>query len=83
MEIIPWKCHICSGEFNHSSGGACFRCEEITCIDHLNLVGYKEKDGEARSDQIVCNKCLNEGESYIKFKKRFLLKSSRARLLSE
>jgi len=83
MAIILWKCHICSEEFGDSYGGVCSRCENTTCLEHLNLVDYKEKDGEARADQIVCNKCLNEEENHIKLKKRFLLRSSWAILFGE
>jgi hypothetical protein len=81
MEIvIPWKCHICLKDFDESSGAICSRCGKATCDFDLNLVDYKERDGAARIDQIVCNKCLKEGEKFIKFEKRFLSKSSWGRI---
>ncbi len=80
MRIIAWRCRICSEEFETNQGAVCSRCNNPTCDEHLKLVNYKEKDGAAKPDQIVCDRCLKDGESHIKFENRFLSKTSLGRI---
>ena len=80
MNIITWRCNVCLGEFAELDGAFCYRCKKPTCCIHLNLINYKEKDGQAKIEQIVCDKCLKEDEKFIKFERRFLSKSSWARI---
>ncbi|MEW6713941.1 MAG: hypothetical protein AB1306_02465 [Nitrospirota bacterium] len=57
-EIVPWKCHICQGEFETPSGGICSRCNKATCREHLHQIGQ-----ETRLDaKWACDKCLTSEE---------------------
>lgn len=80
MTVAFWKCHICAEDFDAPAGGICSRCKKPTCFVHLKLANYKEKDGQAKVEQIVCDQCLKPGEPFIKFEQRFLSKSSWRRI---
>jgi hypothetical protein len=83
MVVIAWTCHIGHEEFDHEGGGSCARCQRSTCADHLRVVNYNEKDGAARSDQIVCTLCVQPGETARVFERRLLAKSSWARVFGD
>jgi hypothetical protein len=56
-DIIPWKCHICNGEFDTPDGGICSRCNRATCRDHLYQLGARKMDATW-----VCQECLTSEE---------------------
>lgn len=58
-DIIPWKCHICSREFDTPGGGICSRCNHATCRTHLHEIGKKLK----LESMWVCDNCLTSEES--------------------
>jgi protein-arginine kinase activator protein McsA len=60
--IVPWKCHICQGDFDTSDGGICSRCNKATCLDHLHQIGSKKK----LEATWVCQGCLTNEEKTAK-----------------
>jgi hypothetical protein len=52
--VIPWKCHICGGEFDTPGGGICSRCNRATCRTHLHLLDKKLKS----ESKWVCKDCI-------------------------
>ena len=81
MEIALWYCQICTVEFNPTEGGICKRCGKPTCDEHLRIVNYNEKDGAAKAEQIVCIKCIANGERSVRFEQRLLNDNLLGRLL--
>ena len=61
-DIIPWKCHICSREFDTHRGGICFKCNRVTCKRHLRRIKNKDKKLKGSSDQIqyICVNCITQ-----------------------
>ncbi len=64
-EIVPWKCHICSGGFDTPNGGICSRCSRATCHSHLHHIGKKLK----LESKWVCDGCLTIEEKTGKWNK--------------
>jgi hypothetical protein len=58
INIVPWKCHICHGDFDTADGGVCSRCNKATCLDHLHQLGSKKK----LEATWVCEGCLTNEE---------------------
>jgi hypothetical protein len=56
-DIVPWKCHICKGDFDTPDGGICARCSRATCRDHLHQIGAKKLEATW-----VCAGCLTSEE---------------------
>ncbi len=57
-EVVPWKCHICQGEFDTPGGGICSRCSRATCREHLHQIGLITK----LDAKWVCDNCLTSEE---------------------
>lgn len=56
-DIVPWKCHVCKGEFDTPDGGVCAKCSRATCRNHLHQIGaIKSKS------TWVCQDCLTSEE---------------------
>ncbi|MGA2317460.1 MAG: hypothetical protein ABSG71_13905 [Thermodesulfobacteriota bacterium] len=68
-QVVPWKCHICYGEFDTPSGGICSRCNRATCHAHLYQIGKKLK----LESEWVCYGCLTNEEKASK-KNKFTVK---------
>jgi len=68
-EVVPWKCHICAGEFDTPGGGVCSRCNRATCRAHFYQLAKKLKF----ESMWVCEECLTLDEKKFK-KKRWSLK---------
>lgn len=79
--ILPWRCHVCAGEFDKYEGGVCARCKKVTCLQHLSLIDYEPAQGPARSEQITCANCVGPTEKASPLKKRFFAENRWVRRL--
>ena len=56
--VVPWKCHICRGEFDTPNGGICSRCSRATCRAHLHQIDQMTK----LDAKWICDNCLTKEE---------------------
>ncbi len=62
MKIIPWRCHVCGGEFETPGGGRCGKCGKVTCKACLKTSMVQSDQGK-KQIILVCQKCSSEGIS--------------------
>ena len=58
--IIPWKCHVCSRQFDTTSGGICKECGKPTCHICFGL-GELKSFGKLKVPEIrICRSCTDK-----------------------
>jgi len=70
--IIPWKCHVCGGEFSTMGGGTCEECGKPTCNTCFGLGEFrslgklKMRVGRLNMPETrICRSCADKKQSHL------------------
>jgi len=59
-DIIPWKCHICSSQFDAQNGGICKECNKVTCDQCFTFAKLKLVSKMNMPESQVCRVCADK-----------------------